>query len=190
MSFGIRKTFPGIDTHVCQVLTLDRHLAQMYATCAVHFLRILKCLLLKCVAVAVRTWIHENGSWHSEMRISSFLCVINYYSIIIIHSFSPSQFPEICQWYLSRAMYCRALAAPEDGVRASVALEGRSVVGSTVHNQCGLWALGNKVDMENIESGELEAGSPLKGAGAAVKWSADFNGKPTPASSPSIGPFQ
>ena len=32
-----------------------------------------------------------------------------------------------------------ALAAPEDGVRASAALEGRSVVGSTtVHNQCGL----------------------------------------------------
>jgi hypothetical protein len=33
----------------------------------------------------------------------------------------------------------RALAAPEDGVRASAALEGRSAVGSTtVHNQCGL----------------------------------------------------
>jgi hypothetical protein len=33
----------------------------------------------------------------------------------------------------------RALAAPEDGVRASVALEARSVVGSTtVHDQCGL----------------------------------------------------
>ena len=51
-------------------------------------------------------------------------------------------------------------------------------------------AAGNKVDMENTTSGDLEAGSPLKGAGAAVKWPADFNGKPIPASSPSIGPFQ
>ena len=51
-------------------------------------------------------------------------------------------------------------------------------------------AAGGKVDMEKVTSGGLEAGSPLEGAGGAVRWPADFNGKPIPSHGASIGPFQ
>ena len=51
-------------------------------------------------------------------------------------------------------------------------------------------AAGGEVDMEKLTRGGLEAGSPLAGAGAAVQWAADFNGKPIPPHSASIGPFQ
>ena len=50
----------------------------------------------------------------------------------------------------------RALAAPEDGVRASAALEGRSAVGSTtMHDQCGLWCVEPEVVAEAL--GRLRA---------------------------------
>ena len=49
---------------------------------------------------------------------------------------------------------------------------------------------GSKADMQELTHGGLKTGSPLKNAGAAVQWTADFNGNPIPVSSPSIGPFQ
>jgi hypothetical protein len=49
---------------------------------------------------------------------------------------------------------------------------------------------GGVVAMEALTHGSIKAGSPLKGAGASVAWTTDFNGVPIPQNKPDIGPFQ
>ena len=54
----------------------------------------------------------------------------------------------------------RALAAPEDGVRGSVAHEGRSAVGSTtMHDQCGLWCVEPEVVAEPLGGPRVYVGT-------------------------------